>query len=231
MCEINVQVKCPHCESARVKKNGAKANKVQNFYCYPCKKQFQMNYKNHGANPINRKLVRSMTMNSSGIRDIQRVTGISIVCILNILRAWFKELDEPVCKGHYPEVQIDEMWTFVKHRKNGKRWFWYAYDKHTKKILAFHIGSRSDSACKMLMKKLVHLEIDTFYTDDWDAYKKNIPKDKHVISKKKTTHIERKNRDFRTRVKRLFRKTVCFSKSNEMHYGILKAFIYTVNSA
>ena len=64
-----------------------------------------------------------MTLNRSGIRDIQRVLGISIVCILFILRGWFKTLDEPVIKGHFKRVQIDEMWTFVKHRKAGKSGF------------------------------------------------------------------------------------------------------------
>jgi insertion element IS1 protein InsB len=151
-------------------------------------------------------------MNSSGIRDIQRVLGLSIVCILMILRRWFDELEEPIVSGHYKEVQIDEMWTFVKHRKGGKRWFWYAYDKETQQILAFHIAKRSDTACKKLIKKLSHLQIDKFCTDHWDAYKKNILAEKHVISKRKTTHIEPRNRDFRTHVKRLVRKTVCFSE-------------------
>jgi IS1 family transposase len=42
--------------------------------------------------------------------------------------------------------------------------------------------------------------------------KKYIPKEKHVVSKSKTTHVERCNRDFRTHIKILARETVCFSK-------------------
>lgn len=226
MCEILIQVSCPLCEGTKVKKNGKKANGNQNFYCHSCRKQFQLFYK---YNPRNKRLVRSMSLNGSGVRDIQRVLGLTIVSILFILRNWFKTLEEPVVEGHFKNVQIDEMRTFVKQRKAGKRWFWYAYDSDSGKILAFHIGKRNDSACKALMKKLNHLEIDAYRTDDWKSYKKHIPMEKHIISKAKTTNIERRNRDFRTHIKRLCRETVCFSKKDDMHYGVLKAYIFIRN--
>ena len=231
MCEITIQVSCPHCNGTKVKKNGVKKNGNQNFLCRDCSKQFQSHYTYQGADPVKQSLVKSMAMNGSGIRDTQQVLQISIVCLLSILRRWFKTISEPIVTGHFKKVQIDEMWTFVKHRKTGKRWFWYAYDADSGKILAFHIGKRNDSACKALLKKLSHLEIDTFYTDDWKSYKKNIPKDKHVISKSKTTNIERRNRDFRTHIKRLCRETVCFSKKDDLHYGFIKAYIFKRNTA
>ncbi|MDI9363681.1 MAG: IS1 family transposase [Flavobacterium sp.] len=64
-----------------------------------------------------------------------------------------------------------------------------------------------------------------------NSTKKYMPKEKHIISKRKTTHIERKNRDFRTHLKRLSRETVCFSKKDDMHYGIIKAYIHYRNTA
>jgi rubredoxin len=151
MCEIITKVTCPHCDGIKIKKNGVKKTIKQNFYCHDCKKQFQCDYVYKGANPVNHKLVASMTLNSSGIRDIHRVLGISIVCILAILRRWFTPI--PVVSGHFKQVQIDEMWTFVKHRKDGKRWLWYVFDPETGQILAFHIGKRKDASCKKLMKK------------------------------------------------------------------------------
>lgn len=229
MSHVLIQVKCPHCEGIKVKKNGKKAKKIQNFYCHCCKKQFQNEYKYKGADPRLKRYVKSMTLNGSGIRDIHRVLGISIVTILFILRNWFKSLDEPVVSGYYKQVQIDEMWTFVHHRKTGKRWLWYVYDQETGKILAFHIGKRNNSACKALMKKISHLQIDYYQTDEWRCYKKNIPTEKHIVSKEKTTHIERRNRDFRTHLKRLCRETVCFSKKDDMHYGVIKAYIFLRN--
>ena len=231
MSKITIQVNCPHCKSVKVKKNGKKRTGRQNFLCHSCKKQFQYEYFYKGADPTKKELLKTMTLNGSGIRDIHRVLQLSIVCILFALRTWFKQIEEPCFNGSYKEVQIDEIWTFVKHRKQGKRWVWYAYDKKTKKILAFQIGKRNDKSCKALLKKLSHLQIEKYCTDEWKSYKKYIPKERHIISKRKTTHIERKNRDFRTHIKRLCRETACFSKADDMHYGIIKAYIYHRNAA
>jgi IS1 family transposase/transposase-like protein len=231
MSKITIQVNCPHCKGVKVKKNGKKRTGKQNFLCHSCKKQFQYEYFYKGADPATKELLKTMTLNGSGIRDIHRVLQLSIVCILFALRTWFKQIDEPCFSGSYKEVQIDEIWTFVKHRKQGKRWVWYAYDKETKKILAFQIGKRNDKSCKALLKKLSHLQIEKYCTDEWKSYKKYIPKEKHIVSKRKTTHIERKNRDFRTHLKRLCRRTVCFSKKDDMHYGIIKTYIHHRNAA
>lgn len=76
MTKLTIYVKCPHCISTKVKKNGKKPNGSQNFYCYSCKKQFLYEYKNKGACPKNKKLICSMTLNSSGIRDISRVLSV-----------------------------------------------------------------------------------------------------------------------------------------------------------
>jgi insertion element IS1 protein InsB len=56
-----------------------------------------------------------------------------------------------------------------------------------------------------------------FYTDDWGSYERNINPENHTVSKKNTQAIERKNLNFRTRVKRLAGKTICFSRSDIMH--------------
>ena len=56
-----------------------------------------------------------------------------------------------------------------------------------------------------------------FYTDNWGSYKRNLPLNNHEISKKNTQTIERNNLTLRTRIKRLTRKSICFSKTSEMH--------------
>ncbi|MGB3778374.1 MAG: IS1 family transposase [Tunicatimonas sp.] len=76
----------------------------------------------------------------------------------------------------------------------------------------------------------------THYTDNrpatrWKSYKKYIPLEKHTISKKKTQKIERQNLNFRTHIKRLCRKTICFSKKDDMHFGYIKAYIWQKNAA
>jgi insertion element IS1 protein InsB len=174
-------------------------------------------------------MVREMSMRGSGIRDIHNVLKISVVTVILILRMWFSTIKEPRFEGRFRCVMIDEMWTFVGRRKAGKRWFWYAKCADSGKILAFQIGKRNEGACHKLMKKLAHLEIDEYCTDDWKPYKKFIPKAKHTISKKRTQKIERENLNFRTHIKRLCRRTICFSRMDDMHFGFLKTYIYRRN--
>ena len=59
--------------------------------------------------------------------------------------------------------------------------------------------------------------IKTFCTDGLHTYERNLKGFKHIISKKHTQRIERKNLTLRTRIKRLCRKTICYSKCQDMH--------------
>jgi len=47
----------------------------------------------------------------------------------------------------------------------------------------------------------------------------------HVPGKRNTQQIERKHLTFRTRIKRLARKTICFSKSTQMHDLVIGLFV------
>jgi len=49
------------------------------------------------------------------------------------------------------------------------------------------------------------------------SYERHIDLEKHEVGKRNTQKIERKNLNLRTWVKRLTRKTICFSKPEEMH--------------
>ena len=231
MCYVQVKVYCPHCDSGKVKKNGVKTTGKQNFYCHDCRKQFQFEYQYAGANPRIKRQIPKMAMRASGIRDIANVLNISAVTVIMVLRIWFATLKEPHFEGVYENVILDEFWSWVGKRKTGKRWVWYAYCADSGKILAFQIGKRNNATCKKLMKKLAHLTINHYYTDDWKSYKKFIPAEKHTISKKKTQKIERQNLNFRTHLKRLCRRTICFSKKDDMHFGFIKAYIHLKNAA
>ena len=108
------------------------------------------------------------------------------------------------------------MWSFVGNKKN-QRWLWLAIDHHSRSILAFTFGKRKDDVFKELKGLLEPFGITMFYTDDWGSYERNINPENHTISKKNTQRIERKNLTLRTRIKRLCRKTICFSRSVTMH--------------
>jgi len=109
------------------------------------------------------------------------------------------------------DVQADEQWSHVGNKDN-QRWLRYAIDAATGCILSFVFGRRQDKVCEQLISNLKAFNIRTYCTDGWGSYSKLIPKDKHVIGKQNTQKIENKNLLLRTRIKRLARKTICFSK-------------------
>ena len=129
------------------------------------------------------------------------------------------------------------MWMWVGRRKGGKRWLWYAHCGRTRKTPALRVGKRNDATCEKLMRKLAHPDIRNHCTGDGPAarrkpYKKHVPPEKHTVARKRTQKIERQNLRFRTHIKRLCRKTVCFSrKDGGVRYGMLKAYIWHKNAA
>ena len=122
------------------------------------------------------------------------------------------------------QAELDEMWSFVGQKQN-QRWLWHAIDKLTGKVLAYVFGRRKDEVFLKLKKLLEPFGIKYYCTDGYGAYRRHLPKDKHGIDKKKTQRIEQKHTNLRTRIKRLQRKTICFSKSEEMHDLVIGLFI------
>lgn len=125
------------------------------------------------------------------------------------------------------EAEMDEMWSFVGNKSN-QRWLWHAIDHKSGKILAYVFGRRKDNVFLQLKNLLLPFGITRFFTDDWGAYERHLDDSKHEIGKRNTfqpTKIERKHLTLRTRIKRLTRKTICFSKLNSMHDAVIGIFI------
>ena len=110
-------------------------------------------------------------------------------------------------------------------KKSNQRWTWYAIEREEGILLAHQNGRRTDAVCQLLMKKLAHFPIRTYYTDNWQSYAKYISAAQHVIGKHDTWKIERKNLNFRTHLKRLHRKTICFSKDETLHDTVIGLYI------
>ena len=119
---------------------------------------------------------------------------------------------------------MDEMWSYVGSKEN-QRWLWHAIDRVTGAVLAYIFGRRQDEIFLGLKKLLEPFGITRFYTDDWGAYERHLNAEDHVVGKKHTQQIERKHLTLRTRIKRLARKTICFSKSTRMHDIVIGLFV------
>ncbi|MEM7617427.1 MAG: IS1 family transposase [Pseudomonadota bacterium] len=75
------------------------------------------------------------------------------------------------------------------------------------------------------MALLAPFGIQQFYTDNWGAYSRQLDSQQQTIGKTNTQRIERRQLTLRTRIKRLTRKTICFSKSVRMHDTVIGLFI------
>lgn len=130
-------------------------------------------------------------------------------------------------------LELDEMWSFVRTKAN-KRWIWFALCKQTLQVIACVIGGRGIDTCKHLWLNIP----DTFkratcFTDFWNAYQAVIPDEQHQAVGKETgltAHVERFNNTVRQRLARFVRKTLSFSKSDQMHLDCLFLFLHDYNT-
>lgn len=125
---------------------------------------------------------------------------------------------------HIEEAEADEMWSFVRCKKQ-ERWLWHAIDHQTGQVLAYVLADHKDQALVELKALLEPFGVQTFYTDGWGAYARLLAEDQQVVGKWNTQKIERKHLTLRTRIKRLARKTICFSKSEWLHDIVIGLFI------
>ncbi len=120
--------------------------------------------------------------------------------------------------------ELDEMWSYVRSKAN-PRWLWHAIDHHTGKVLAYVFGRRQDTVFLELQALLAPFGITRYFTDGWGAYERHVEVEKHTVGKENTQKIESKHINLRTRIKRLVRRTICFSKTECMHDLVIGLFI------
>lgn len=237
------EVACPHCASKDIKTAGHSASGVQRYRCHnpECPtKSFMLEYRYRAYEPGIKTQLLDMAINGSGIRDTARVLGIDKNTVISTIKKTDDlvpvnpRLSELTLDGGVEvglqaayEVEADEQWSFVGNKSN-QRWLWYAVDHATNILLAYVFGKRTDEVFRKLKALLEPFGITRYYTDDWGAYTRHLDADQHEVGKTNTQKIERKNLNFRTWVKRLTRKTICFSKQELMHDTVIGLLINKV---
>ena len=123
------------------------------------------------------------------------------------------------------DAAVDEMWSYVG-KKREPRWLWHAIDHRSGRVLAYVLGRRKDEVFLKLKALLEPFGITRYYTNYWGAYTRHLEADAHQPGKRNTQQIERKHLTLRTRIKRLVRKTICFSRSTQMHDIVIGLFVH-----
>jgi insertion element IS1 protein InsB len=234
----SVAVRCPQCGSDEVIKRGKTDTGGQRYRCRNAvcaQGSFLLEYRYQGYLPRVKRQI--MALNGSGIRDTARVLGISKDTVVSELKKqteiepinWpvldrLTDPARPILLARVEEAEADEMWSFVG-KKAAPRWLWQALDHRTGTVLAYVFGRREDQAFLELKALLEPFGIRRFFTDGWGAYRRHLDPAEHEVGKRFTQQLERKHLTLRTRIKRLVRKTICFSKTIEMHDTVIGLFI------
>ena len=129
-------------------------------------------------------------------------------------------------------LELDELWSLVLKKAN-KYWVWIALCRQTRQVVAYATGDRSAKTCQKLWERIpAAFRTGHCCTDCWEAYQKVLPDEQHTACGKETgqtAHVERWNNTLRQRLARFVRKTLSFSKSEEMHELCLRLFLHRYN--
>ena len=149
---------------------------------------------------------------------------VSVSTVLVRIKRIADGIKTPQIKPHR-EYEVDEMWTFLGN-KHKPLWIGYALDRKSKEVVAFNVGGRSIEMLSTIFKTVNRSAPAKVYTDYLVHYLSLVPCEVHVRGKRGTTHIERHNLNLRTHLKRLNRKTICFTRSTAILYAILKIYFW-----
>jgi len=218
-------ISCPHCKDAKVIKNGTTKNKKQQYYCKSCNKRFIGNYTYRAYFSDTNQNIILLTKEGLGIRSTARVLKISITTLLKRIVLIAQSIKPPIIStGKIYEV--DEMRTYVK-RKDKLIWIVYALERETKKVVGLNVGRRTNNTLVAVLNTVKLSNPLAIYTDRLKHYKYLIDESIHKTKRFGTNHIERKNLSLRTHLKRLNRKTICFSRSKLVLISVLKIYFWS----
>ncbi|MCD0472576.1 IS1 family transposase [Flavobacterium sp. JAS] len=219
-----MKIKCNFCNGKCIK-NGFQSNGNQRYKCCVCQKRQQIDYRyNAYKRDVNQEIVL-FTKEGLGIRSTARILKISATTLLKRIVSIAGSIIKPIIsKGKTYEV--DELCTYIRHKKN-YIWLVYALERNTKTVVSFNVGKRTNKTLSRVLETLKLSEAKEIFTDRLKNYRYLIEEKLHSVKRFGTNHIERKNLTLRTHLKRLNRRTICFSKSLVIFTAVLKIYFWT----
>ncbi|MFP5471974.1 MAG: IS1 family transposase, partial [Bacteroidia bacterium] len=101
-----------------------------------------------------------------------------------------------------------------------------AYERESKRIITFNIGKRTNKTLRTVIQTLLLSKPKKIVTDKLNNYRFLIPKKLHTTALYGTNSIERFNLSIRTHLKRLNRRSICYSKSIILLAAVLKIYLW-----
>jgi len=213
---------CRHCSGPLIK-HGIMGGR-QRYKCKGCKATQMSFYTNNACNLMINNEIANHVKEGCGIRSIGRLLNISAVTVLRRIKSIADAIKKPTISIGQ-NYEVDELKTYVK-KKTNDYWVIYAIEKKSRQVVDFKAGKRTKKNIKRVTDTLLLAECGQIYTDGLNTYRLVIPKDVHRVKRYSTNIIERKNLNLRTHLKRLNRKTICYSKSLLMLEACLKIYFW-----
>ena len=219
-----MEIKCNFCNGKCIR-NGFQNNGKQRYKCCICQKRQQSCYGyNAYKSDLNQNIIQ-LTKEGLGIRSTARVLKISTTTLLKRIVSIAKSIQQPIIsKGKTYEV--DEMCIYIRNKRNFI-WLVYALEKDSKKVVSFNVGKRTNKTLNRVLETLKLSEAKKIFTDRLKNYRYLIDEKLHTVKRFGTSHIERNNLTLRTHLKRLNRRTICFSKSLMVLVCVLKIYFWS----
>lgn len=218
MCQlapINMN-KCKNCFSKSIIKKGKRGIK-QRYQCKNCGKYQQNIYSYKLYDSSDDIMIKMYNSESVGIRSMSRILKYSPNTIIRRILYLASKVELPSYIEYNQVYEVDEMWTFIeKNHPSNYSWITYAINRKTHQIMNVVFGSRNKEHLGKVIGILKAQTPKKIITDKLNTYPNLVKPFLHDTSRYANNHIERGNLTLRTHIKRLSRKTICFSKSQKM---------------
>jgi insertion element IS1 protein InsB len=105
-------------------------------------------------------------------------------------------------------------------------WIVCALQKDTGAVVDFAVGSRTIKILKRVTDTVLIAGAIKVYTDKLNLYRSLLPPNIHGTKQYSINHLERKHLSMRTHLKRLARRTICFSRSRAMLEACVRIYFW-----
>lgn len=212
---------CTNCENRCIRKGYFK--KIQRYQCKVCKRFTQITYARPRISAHTIAQVVALLREGMSISSISRYLRIAKSTTQRII---LRKAAQCRVRSHHQlneEYEMDELRTYVGNKRN-ESWVIYAINKKTRQVVHFVAGKRTRENIKQVVQETLQHQPRAIYTDRLNIYPTLIPAELHRKSAHRINHIERMNLTLRNGLKRLSRKTICYTKSEKVMEACLQLF-------
>lgn len=113
-------MKCPHCErTERQNRAGKTVAGKQRYQCMYCMRKYTPDPKPRGyGNQVRQQALR-MYIDGINFRRIARHLGVHHTTVIRWVREAAEKLPKPPVPEEVNQAELDEMFTFIEHKKTG----------------------------------------------------------------------------------------------------------------